>query len=56
MGMEGVDAHLSIHEEVTLLDSLLFVDGSHGVLLVDALLQDSHGRVVSMSDVIKMTA
>lgn len=56
MGMESVDAHLSVHEEVTLLDALLFVDGAHGVLLVDALLQDGHGGVVAMGDVVELPA
>lgn len=55
MGMEGIDTHFSIHEEVTLLDPLLFINGSHCVLLVDAVLQNGHGWVVPVGHVVKVT-
>lgn len=55
MGMEGVDTHFGIHHIVTLFDSLLFIDGSLGVLLVDAVFKDCHGGVVAMGYVVEVS-
>jgi len=55
MGMEGIDTHFSIHHIVTLFDSLLFIDSSLGVLLVDAVSKDCHSRVMAMSYMVEVS-
>ena len=54
MGMELVDSSFSVPQIIGFLDSLLFIDHSLGILLVDVFFENLHSSVVTMSFLIEM--